>query len=117
MPGTGLNIYYPLAPNALRLTFLVEMKLFNSVNNIPIAKKKSERRGIPEEWIAETLTFPSQTVEGYGGRKVAHKTYGIENKEYLLRVVYEEKEDVNIVLTAYMTSQVTRYWKEEKDAN
>ena len=82
---------------------------------IPIAKKKSGRRGIPEEWITETLNFPSQTVEGYGGRKVAHKTYRIENKEYLLRVVYEEKEDVNIVLTAYLTSQVARYWKEGKD--
>jgi hypothetical protein len=84
---------------------------------IPIAKKKSGRRGIPEEWIAETLNFPSQTVEGYGGRKVAHKKYQKENKEYLLRVVYEEKEDLNIVLTAYLTSQVARYWKEGKDEN
>jgi hypothetical protein len=35
----------------------------------------------------------------------------------LLRVIYEEKEDLDIVLTAYLTSQVARYWKEEKDEN
>jgi hypothetical protein len=38
-----------------------------------------------------------------------------EGREYLLRVVYEEKEDRKVVLTAYLTSQVKRYWKEEKD--
>jgi hypothetical protein len=36
----------------------------------------------------------------------------IEGKEYLLRVVYEDKEEQNTVLTAYLTSQVNRYWKE-----
>jgi len=39
----------------------------------------------------------------------------IEGKEYLLRVVYEDKEEQNTVLTAYLTSQVNRYWKEWKD--
>lgn len=82
---------------------------------IPIARKKSERRGIPEEWIRETINSPTQVVEGYGMRKVAQRKYMIENKEYLLRVVYEEKEDVKIVLTAYLTSHVERYLKEEKD--
>jgi hypothetical protein len=56
-----------------------------------------------------------QTVEGYGGCKVAHKKYEIEKKEYLMRVVYEEKENVKIVLTAYLTSQVARYWREGSD--
>lgn len=82
---------------------------------IPIARKKLERRGITEERIRETINFPAQIVTGYGGRKVAHKKYMIEDKEYLLRVVYEEKEDMDIVVTAYLTSQVERYWKEEKD--
>jgi hypothetical protein len=79
---------------------------------IPIAKKKSGRRGIPGEWIEETINYPDQIVEGYGGRKVAQKKYMIKDKEYLLRVVYEEEEEMNIVLTAYLTTQVVRYWKE-----
>jgi hypothetical protein len=57
---------------------------------IPIARKKSERRGIPEEWIKESVNFPDQVVGGYGGRKVAHRKYMVKDKEYLLRVVYEE---------------------------
>jgi len=61
---------------------------------IPIATKKSKRREIPEEWIIETINFPVQIVDGYGGRKVAHKKYLVEDKKYLLRVVYEEKEDL-----------------------
>ncbi|MDY6863164.1 MAG: DUF4258 domain-containing protein [Thermodesulfobacteriota bacterium] len=82
---------------------------------IPIARKKSKRRGIPEEWIIETINFPAQIVEGYGERKVAHRKYLREGREYLLRVVYEEKEELNKVITAYLTSQVERYWKEERD--
>ena len=82
---------------------------------IPIAKKKIERRGISEEWIRETLKAPSQTVNGYRGRKVAHKKYIIKRKEYLLRVIYEEQEELKLVVTAYLTSQNKRYWMEEKD--
>ena len=84
---------------------------------IPIARKKLRRRGIPEEWIRETLNLPGQTVDGYGGRKVAHKKYRIEHEEYLLRVIYEEKEELKKVVTAYLTSQIERYWKEEEDEN
>ena len=79
----------------------------------PIAKKKSMLRGIPEEWIKQTLTFPFQVVDGYGGRKVAQRKYLIKEKEYLLRVVYEEKVDVQKVVTAYLTSQIIRYWEED----
>ena len=46
---------------------------------IPIARKKSERRGISEEWNS-----PMQIVEGYGGRKVAHRRYIIPNTGHLI---------------------------------
>ncbi len=84
---------------------------------IPIAKKKSEQRGIWEDWIKETINSPEQVVEGYGGRKVAHRKYILGDKEYLLRVIYEEKEELYVVVTAYRTSQIDRYWREEKDEN
>jgi len=79
---------------------------------IPLALKKALRRGIPEEWIRETVEVPYQVVEGYGGRNVAHKKYVKGDKEYLLRVVYEEQQETFVVVTAYLTSQVERYWKE-----
>ncbi len=79
---------------------------------IPIAERKAKKRGIKKEWIEDTITNPIQVVDGYGGRKVAHKRILIDNKEYLLRVVYEETEEMYIVVTAYLTSQISRYWKE-----
>ena len=73
------------------------------------------RRGISEEWIRETINSPNQIVSGYGGRKIAHRKYMIENKEYLLRVVCEEEKDIIVVVTAYLTSQKDRYWKENEN--
>jgi hypothetical protein len=37
----------------------------------------------------------------------------MENREYLLRVVYEEAGGIYTVATAYITSHISRYWKEE----
>ena len=84
---------------------------------IPLAEKKAERRGILQEWIKETIRFPAQVVEGYGGRKVAHRRYMIQNKEYLLRVIYEESEESYEVVSAYLTTEIERYWLGGKDEN
>lgn len=81
---------------------------------IPIALKKAERRGIVQTWIEETVRHPEQVVEGYGGRKVAHKKMVIDEKECLLRVIYEEIGDKYVVVTTYLTSQISRYWKEDE---
>ena len=82
------------------------------VEIIPIAERKYKRRGIKREWIADAVIDPTQIVDGYGGRKVAHKKVFVDDKEYLLRVVYEESEEIYTVVTVYLTSQVSRYWKE-----
>jgi len=81
---------------------------------IPLAEKKLKRRGISEKWLRETLDSPDQTLDGYGGRKVAQKKYFMKNKEYLLRVIYEEKEELKVIVTAYITSQLSRYWRERE---
>ncbi len=77
---------------------------------IPLALKKIGRRKVPQQWIEETVNRPDQTVDGYGGRKVRQKKYIVDGKEMLLRVVYEEKEKL-IVVTAYLTSKIKRYWR------
>ena len=83
------------------------------VEIIPIAVKKAERRGIKKELIEDTVLRPMQVVGGYGGRKVAQSKIILEGREYLLRVVYEETGEKYIVVTTYLTSQISRYWKEE----
>lgn len=77
---------------------------------IPLALKKIEQREVPREWIEETLYSPEQVVEGYMGRKVRQRKYALKGKEMLLRVIIDEEPDKFIVITAYLTSQIERYW-------
>jgi len=81
---------------------------------IPIAMRKMRRRGIPDVWVTEALNRPDQIVEGYEGRQVAHRRHRVSDKEVLLRVVFEESTTKYTVITAYLTSDVKRYWKEER---
>jgi len=81
---------------------------------IPLAKKKMGRRSVSDEGVDETLNSPEQVVEGYGGRKVAHRRYKVRGKDRLLRVVFEETPEKYIVITAYLTSAVKRYRKEDR---
>jgi len=69
------------------------------------------QREIPESWVREALANPEQIVSGHRGRRVAQKRITTGGKERLLRVVYEEEEGVFIVVTAYLTSDISRYWK------
>lgn len=80
---------------------------------IPLARKKMARRGIPEAWAEAALTAPDQIVEGHGGRSVAQQRRIIRRREKLLRVVFEKTADKYVVITAYLTSDIKRYWKDE----
>jgi hypothetical protein len=79
---------------------------------IPLARRKIERRGISESWIAEALRSADQVVEGHGGRLVAQQRRRIRRKEKLLRVVFEDTQEKYVVITAYLTSDIERYWKD-----
>lgn len=80
---------------------------------IPLARKKMERRRIPEAWIREALQRPDQIVEGHGGRSVAQQRRRVRRREMLLRIVFEETEDKYVVITAYLTSDIKRYWRDK----
>ena len=80
---------------------------------IPLAKRKMERRGILEAWVGDALRNADQVVEGHGGRSVAQQRRRIRRREVLLRVVFEETEDKYVVITAYLTSDIKRYWKDK----
>ena len=80
---------------------------------IPLARKKIEKRGIPEAWVSEALRNADQVVEGHGGRSVAQQRRIIRRRQKLLRVVFEDTEDKYVVITAYLTSDIKRYWKDK----
>lgn len=80
---------------------------------IPLAKKKIDKRGIPEAWVSEALQNADQVVEGHGGRSVEQQRRRIRRREKLLRVVFEDTADKYVVITAYLTSDIKRYWKDK----
>ena len=80
---------------------------------IPLARRKMNRRGIPEAWIGDAIRNPDQVVEGHGNRSVAQRRRRIRRREMLLRVVFEETREKYVVITAYLTSDIKRYWKEK----
>ena len=82
---------------------------------IPLALKKMAQRNIQLEWVKQTLNSPDQVVKGYEQRKVAQKLYNVSGKKMLLRVVFEATGDRKVVVTAYLTSQVERYWRRERE--
>ena len=80
---------------------------------IPLAKRKMARRRIPEAWIGEAIRDADQIVAGHGARSVAQQRRRIRRREMLLRVVFEETEDKYVVITAYLTSDIKRYWRDK----
>ena len=89
--------------------------MHKKIEIIPIARKKAEKRGVSEAQILDTVNSPDQTVEGYEGRTIAQKKYIIRERQFLLRVVYEQQNEVVEVITAYLTSKVDRYWRKENE--
>lgn len=88
-------------------------KSIKDIEIIPLAKRKMERRGIPEAWVSEAIRNADQVVEGHGGRSVAQQRRRIRRRVKLLRVVFEETEVKYVVITAYLTSDIKRYWKDK----
>lgn len=78
---------------------------------IPLASKKINLRKISFEWIKETILSPDQVVSGYQDRKIRQKIYETAGKKRLLRVIGEETKDKFIIISAYLTSDIKRYWR------
>lgn len=65
------------------------------------------RRGINKELVLETLKT-GDIIEGRYGRKIAQKVFG----RHLLRAIFEEHEDIILVITLYLTKP-RRYLREK----
>ena len=85
-----------------------------NIEIIPLALKKMKLRKIPVEWVKETVESPGQIVSGYMGRRVFQRIYRKKDEEMLPRVICDEVDEEKVVITAYLTSQIDRYWREEK---
>jgi hypothetical protein len=77
------------------------------------AAKEINRRNIPETLLDELLDNPQQRTEEKD-RLVAYQSqfdFG-EGKVYLIRVIVDEAQDPNLVVTVYKTSKMDKYWRQ-----
>ena len=70
------------------------------------ALERMRIRGITKEEIIDTINNPEKELNDSFGNVIAHKV----KKKYLLRVFYYNKENSKIVITAYKTSKIDKYF-------
>ena len=77
----------------------------------PHAQEELVRRGIAFGLAEQTLDCPEQVLPAYRGRKAFQSRIDFwEGKEYLLRVIVDDRVDPVRVITVYRTSRIDRYW-------
>jgi hypothetical protein len=78
----------------------------HAVNKINVLKRHGV--GVTLEFIEDAIKNPDIISRSYGGRLVVEKGY---NSERVIRVVYEERNDIIVVVTVY-PSRRGRYDKD-----
>ena len=73
----------------------------------PPVRQKIEDHGLSVEEVEAVLAAPEQQVPGYVGRLVYQSRVG----RFLVRVVVESDREPPEVVTAYRTSNVSKYWQ------
>ena len=73
------------------------------------------RRQLTEEMVKNAVKNPHQMLNLIKDRKIYQYKYNdpIEEKEMLLRVICEERNESIFVITAYRTSKIDKYWAKE----
>ena len=74
------------------------------------------RRGIPPELVHAVMDQPEQRIvdESGTGRWIYQSRSALEDgKIYLVRVVVDEDEEPPVIITAYRTSKIEKYWSVE----
>ena len=81
----------------------------------PHARFEMERRGLGEKVLRRVLATPAQRLEIRPGRHVLQSriSMGEPAKEYLIRVIVDVDRRPNVVVTAYRTSKIEKYWSAE----
>jgi hypothetical protein len=78
------------------------------------ALEEMKHRELPKALIENILKDPQQIVDEYGNRKAFQSIIKFETgKDYLVRVIVNDNEDPAIVVTAYRTTKISKYWRKK----
>ena len=67
--------------------------------------------GISFEVVEQVLNSPEQSVPEHGGLVARQSRVELEGKQYLVRMIVAERPDETVVVTAYRTSRIDKYWR------
>ena len=74
------------------------------------------RRRIPLSLLEDTIVNPQQIIHEKGAlRTYQSKVVGPDGRVLLLRIVVDDTIEPMVVVTAYRTSKVDKYWREDED--
>ena len=80
------------------------------------AEGEMTRRGIPLALVQAVMDHPEQRLvdESHADRWIYQSRSPFEDgKMYLLRVVVAEEEQPPVIITAYRTSKIEKYWSDQ----
>ena len=63
--------------------------------------------------VIHVLASPQQRATLMPGRDVLQSLATIDGRRYLVRVIVDVEHDPPVVVTAYRTSRIEKYWKAE----
>jgi hypothetical protein len=81
----------------------------------PHALFEMERRGLSEALIRAVLEAPAQRWEVRPGRHILQSKVAMDDppKAYVVRVIVDVDRSPNEVVTAYRTSKLDKYWRQQ----
>lgn len=71
------------------------------------------RRGLDEATVRQVLAAPGQRETVRPGRDVVQSRLELEGKTVLVRVFVDVDQDPAVVVTAYRTSKIEKYWRKD----
>jgi len=77
----------------------------------PHAAFEMQRRGIEESLLDQVLASPEQREGVRAGRDVLQSLVTLEGRSYLVRVFVDVDRKPAEVVTVYLTSKISKYWR------
>ncbi|MBN2472887.1 MAG: DUF4258 domain-containing protein [Anaerolineae bacterium] len=77
------------------------------------AEKQIVVRRLDRDQVIAVALNPEQIVEAVGEHPVAQSQIEYAGQKALLRVVFHDNVDVRLIITAYPTTQIDKYWQKD----
>jgi hypothetical protein len=77
------------------------------------AEQQIESRKLSRERVLEVAATPEQVIKAEGQVPVGQSRITHQDKPALMRVAFRDEGEIRLVVTAYVTTKVEKYWQEQ----